>query len=82
MPTVNDYGFLEATQDAAQRQQQADDTATAWITGLRQEYERVSQHYAELFEELDRFPRNPRAEAKMKRLRKHMRRIKESIDLY
>jgi hypothetical protein len=46
---------------------------------LEAEFERMMVVRAELFDELDRFPRNARAEAKRKRMDRHIQRMKRTL---
>lgn len=46
---------------------------------LEVEFQRVMEKRTELFDELDRFPRNAKAEAKRKRMDRHIRRLKKTL---
>lgn len=82
MPNVNDYGFVEALQDSAQRHQQPESAETAWIDGLRAEYRRVSEAAAEIYSYAAHWPLDPYTARKLGRMQRHIRDLKRLIDLY
>lgn len=47
--------------------------------GLEAEFDRMMVCRAQLFDELDRFPRNAKAEAKRKRMDRHILRMKKTL---
>lgn len=46
---------------------------------LEVEFQRVMEKRTELFDELDKFPRNAKAEAKRRRMDRHIARMKKTL---
>lgn len=82
MPNVNDMGLLETLQDSARREQQAEDTAEHWITGLRHEYARLMMFQQDLLAGTQDWPMSQHTRQKIRRMQRHMRDLKRTIDLY
>jgi hypothetical protein len=81
MPTVNDYGFLEATQDAVQREQ-PEETEHPWIERLRAEYQNVSERMVELMHDCGGFPMDPRTRQRMAAMQRHLNDLKQQLRMY